>query len=112
MSVIEAETIEFIKGQSRPSIAITWKDRTGAIIDFSTGFTPVVKIGEIGVAAVATIASVTLAATAPNVILNPTVAELAALVVGETYILQVSIASASQPRIKQWKFHLLGAVLP
>lgn len=109
MSVIEAETIEFIKGQSRPSIAITWKDRTGAVIDF-TGFTVDARIGNIGVAAVATIASTAVAATAPNVILNPTVLEMANLVVGEVYVLQVSVTSAGATRIKQWKFRVGGAV--
>lgn len=111
MSAIETEVIQLIKGQTRPALTFTWKDSSGNVLNFSTGFTGTCKIGEKGATALTTIASVALAATSPNVTVTPTTAEMAPLVVGETYILQLSIASASEPRIKQWKVTILPAVL-
>jgi hypothetical protein len=62
------DTPIYIQGSDLPDLAITWKDRNDAVIDFSTGHTFSLKIGVPGSAALVTKSTgITGAATSPNV---------------------------------------------
>lgn len=61
-------SLSYIQGADLPDATFEWRDRLGALIDFSTGYTFVVKLGTPGSAATVTKSSgITGAATAPNV---------------------------------------------
>lgn len=58
----------YIQGADLPDLAITWKDSNGAIIDFSTGSTFVLKVGQPGVTASLTKSTgIAGASTSPNI---------------------------------------------
>lgn len=58
----------YIKGADLPDLTVVWYDQTGALIDFSSGWTFSLKLGDPGSAATLTKSTgITGAATAPNV---------------------------------------------
>lgn len=87
-----ATTLRYKRAAARPEITFWWRDRTGALIDFSTGYTFTFKLGAVGSAAAFTKSTgITGAAGAgveptgtPNVTLSFTAGELAALTIGPT----------------------------
>jgi hypothetical protein len=55
-------------GQELPAFAVEWRDRSGALVDFSSGWTFTVKlVNETGAAVLTKTAGITGSATAPNV---------------------------------------------
>lgn len=69
--------IEYYEGAEYPNVEITWLDSAGNIINFSSGWTFTVKIGQAGVAAIVTkTTGITGAQTAPNVTISWAAAEL------------------------------------
>jgi hypothetical protein len=63
-----AEMPEYIQGADIPDLAITWLDNAGTVIDYSSGYTFSLKLGQPGQAAAMTKSTgITGAATAPNV---------------------------------------------
>lgn len=61
-------TPTYIKGAELADLAVTWQDSDGDVIDFSTGWTFSVKVGQPGEAAAFTkTTNITAAAAAPNV---------------------------------------------
>ena len=62
-----ASLLEYIQGADLPDAAITWLDRNGSVIDFSSGYTFSLKIGTPGQTALLSKSSgFTGAATSPN----------------------------------------------
>lgn len=60
--------VAYVQGSDLPDLAYDWKDTKGLLIDYSTGWTFELKIGEPGVAALVTKTSgITGAATSPNI---------------------------------------------
>lgn len=58
----------YIQGAELPDLTIAWRDSAGNLIDFSSGYTFVLKLGTPGAAAVLTKSTgITGAATSPNV---------------------------------------------
>lgn len=58
----------YIEGADLPDLTLTWKDENDAVINFSTGWTFVLKVGQPGSAALFTKSTgIVGAATAPNV---------------------------------------------
>lgn len=76
--------VAYVQGSDLPDLTFEWRDRSGALIDFSSGYTFVLKVGTPGSAAdVTKSAGITGAATAPNVTVAwATAGELNALVPG------------------------------
>lgn len=63
-----SESVVYIKGADLPDLAVTWKDSDGSVIDFSSGWTFSLKLGDPGSAATLTkTTGITGASTAPNV---------------------------------------------
>ena len=75
-------TYTYRADQELPAMTLTWRDADGAIIDFSSGWTPTVKVAA-ATAPTTTLltktAGITLAATAPNYQIDWTLADLATL---------------------------------
>ena len=60
--------VSYVQGADLPDLTFTWRDRAGALIDFSSGYTFVLKVGTPGSAASLTKSTgITGAATDPNV---------------------------------------------
>jgi hypothetical protein len=58
----------YLQGAELPDEAVTWRDSTGALIDFSTGWTFTLRVGQPGDdALIEKTTGITGAATAPNV---------------------------------------------
>jgi hypothetical protein len=58
----------YIQGADLPDLTFDWRDRNAVLIDFSTGYTFVLKLGKPGQAATLTKSTgITGAATSPNV---------------------------------------------
>jgi hypothetical protein len=58
----------YIQGADLPDLTFEWRDSTGALINFSSGYTFVLKLGTPGSAATLTKSTtITGAATSPNV---------------------------------------------
>ncbi len=81
--------IEYEAEAELPSVEITWRDSAGNLIDFSTGWTFTARVGQTGQAAAVTkTTGITGAATAPNIVIAWSPAELDGLAPG-TYSLRV-----------------------
>lgn len=81
--------ISYIQGAELPDVEITWRDSDGTVIDFSTGWTFIVRIGTTGQAAVLEkTAGITGDNTSPNLIISWSNTELETIPVGP-YDLQV-----------------------
>jgi len=75
--------VKYSKGAEHPDIALTWRDTSGNIIDFSSGYTFELKIGNAEQIAVLTkTAFITGAATAPNITIIFAAGELDAVPAG------------------------------
>lgn len=82
-------TIVYTLGADLPDLAITWRDSSDTLIDFSTGHTFTVKIGRPGATAFVTkTLGITGAATAPNVSISWSITDLASLAAG-IYTIQI-----------------------
>lgn len=102
----------YTRGAELPSITIEALDTNGQPIDFSTGWTFQVKVGEPGKTAVITATTVVGAATSPNLVVNWTPGVLDTLVTGVTYTVQVKCtATGGQDRIYSTQVRVTDAVL-
>lgn len=60
----------YLTSQEYPSIRLVWKDGTGTVIDFSSGYTWTVILAQESEAVLTKTTGVTGAATSPNVTIN------------------------------------------
>lgn len=108
-----ATTLEYVLGAELGDAEITWNASDGTVIDFSSGWTFQVKVGQVGSAASFTkTTGITGAATAPNLTVAwATSGELNSLTAGG-YDLQITAtrSSDSKTRICQFRLVISGAV--
>jgi hypothetical protein len=102
-------------GDELPSITPTWKDSNGNVIDFSSGFTYRLRVALNGVTALEKTSGITGASTAPNITIDWTVDELAALTGGQVYTAQLRARRTSDNKDRTLAFAVktsaeLGAV--
>jgi hypothetical protein len=91
--------VSYVQGADLPDLAFDWRDSSGALINFSSGYTFVLKIGEPGSAASVTKSTgITGAATSPNVTVAwATSGELNTLAVG-VYTVQLIATRTSDSK--------------
>lgn len=94
-------TPTYVKGAELADLAVTWQDSDGDVIDFSSGWTFSVKVGQPGSAAEFTKTSnITGAATAPNVTVAwSTSGELNNLTDG-TFVVQITATRGSDSKTR------------
>jgi hypothetical protein len=80
--------VTYIQGAELPDILVTWKDENGNVINFSSGWTFTLRLGQLGQAAVLTKTDLVGAATAPNLTISWTSTEIESLAVN-TYTMQI-----------------------
>ena len=103
---------QYTRGAELPSITIEALDADGLPIDFSTGWTFEVKVGEPGKTALVTTTTVVGAATKPNLTVNFAPGVLDPLTLGVTYTAQVTCTNAAgQARIYTTQLRVVEAVL-
>lgn len=84
---------EYRVGQELVSVAVDWRDKDNATVDFSTGWTFTVYVAAAtapSTALVTKTTGITGAATAPNVTIDWTTTELAALTAGTSGTIYVA----------------------
>lgn len=59
--------LTYVADSENPGTDIVWKDSTGTLIDFSTGFTFTVKLSQDGTTVVTKTTGITGSATIPNI---------------------------------------------
>ena len=86
--------------QEDPAYVVTWLDRNGDPIDFSSGYTFSLKLvsATAGTTALTKTTGITGAATAPNVSVVWSAAELAAVAVGD-YIPHLTATTGGRDRV-------------
>lgn len=106
-----ARLLQYIQGSDLPDATFEWRSGTGAIIDFSTGYTFTLKIGTPGQAATLTkTTGITGAATSPNVTVAwSTSGELNTLATG-TYSGQLKATRTSDSKDRFFPFDV--SILP
>lgn len=89
----------YVQGSDLPDLTFEWKDGSGNVIDFSSGYTFVLKIGTPGAAAALSKSTgITGAATSPNVTVSwATSGELNTLATG-VYTLQLIVTRSSDSK--------------
>lgn len=103
---------QYTRGAELPSITIEALDADGLPIDFSTGWTFQVKVGEPGKTALVTTTSVVGAATKPNLTISFAAGVLDPLTIGVTYTVQVACTNGTgQARIYATQLRVVDAVL-
>lgn len=103
----------YVQGSDLPDLAITWKDGSGTIINYSSGYTFVLKVGSPGSAATLTKSTgITGAAAAPNVTVAwATTGELNTLPAGSyTADLIATRTSDSKQRVFRFVLPVLAAI--
>lgn len=83
----DPQTLRFVVGSELPDKQLTWRDSTGNVIDFSTGWTFTLKIATPTTTTKSS--GITGAATAPNIKIVVTAAEWDALPAGGPYLAQL-----------------------
>jgi hypothetical protein len=104
--------VKLHKGAEHPDIALTWRDSNAAIIDFATGYTFELKIGNSGSPALfEKTVGMTGAQTSPNVTIIFIAGELDALPAGRYEAqLRARQTSSSKDRFMRFWFYLLPAI--
>jgi hypothetical protein len=100
------------KGAELPDAQITWRDSAGAIINFSSGYTFTVKIGNAGQTALLTkTTGITGAATEPNITVAWAVNDLNGLT-PDTYEMDIiaNFTATSKDRIQSAQITILDVV--
>jgi hypothetical protein len=101
--------VRYHANAERPTLRLTWYDDDDALIDFSSGYTWSLKVGNPGSAALLTKTSgITGAATAPNVTIAWTAGELA-LTPG-TYTYQLTATTSALDRTMTGQIQILDVV--
>jgi hypothetical protein len=80
--------VTYIQGAELPDILVTWRDSDGAIINFSSGWTFTLRLGQLGQAAILTKTDLVGAATAPNLTISWSNTEIENLA-AQTYTMQI-----------------------
>jgi hypothetical protein len=108
-----SEIPEYIQGADIPDLTITWLDQAGDVIDYSSGYTFSLKLGQPGQAAALTKSTgITGAATSPNITVTWAASnELNTLDAG-TYTLDViaTRAADSKQRIMRRELRVKAAI--
>jgi hypothetical protein len=104
--------VKLHKGAEHPDIALTWRDSSAAIIDFASGYTFELKIGNSGSPALFTkTVGITGAQTAPNVTINFVAGELDGLSANRYEAqLRARQVSTNKDRFMRFWFYLLPAI--
>ena len=104
---------QYTRGAELPGITIDAYDSARQPIDFSTGWTFTVKVGEPGKTAVTSAGTVTGAATLPNLTVNWASGALDVLTIGTTYTLQITAhhTASNLDRIYTAQLRIVDAVL-
>lgn len=98
--------VTIVEGSDLPDLAISWLDRTGSIIDYSSGYTFTVKVGvEGGAASITKTSNIVGAATSPNILVSWATSEIGTLSAGR-YVIEV-IATATDGRERRRQLPLL-----
>lgn len=110
-----ADTIAvYYKGAALPDLACLWEDDDGDIIDFTSGYTFIAKVGTPGATALFTKTTGFVgAATDPNLtLLWPTTGELQSLAPNQSYTIDITATRTSdgKPRKAQYTIFLRDAV--
>lgn len=97
----------YVQGSDLPDLTITWRDSSNAIIDFSSGYTFSLKVGQPGLSATVTKSTgISGASTSPNVTISwSTSGELNTLTPG-TYIAQLIASRTSDSKQRFFQFVL------
>ena len=106
--------ISYIQGAELPDVEITWRDSDDAIIDFSTGWTFIVRIGQTGQAAtLEKTTGITGDNIAPNVVIAWSNTELETVPVN-TYQMQVIARHTASGKDRKFSetFAIEAQVLP
>lgn len=104
---------QYTRGAELPAITIDALDANGLPIDFSTGWTFAIKVGEPGKTAVVTASTVVGDAVKPNLTINWSAGALDPLVGGVVYTvqLQATLTATGQDRIYTTQLRVVDAVL-
>lgn len=82
--------VTYIQGAELPDIEITWTDSDGSVIDYSTGYTFTILLGQLGQAAILTkTTGIVGNNTAPNIVVTWSNTEIESLAVA-TYVMQIT----------------------
>jgi hypothetical protein len=101
--------VRYFANAERPTLRLTWYDDDDNLIDFSSGYTWSLKVGNPGSAALLTKTSgITGAATAPNVTIAWTAGELN-LTPG-TYTYQLTATTSALDRTMTGQIQILDVV--
>lgn len=99
--------VTMIQGADLPDLALTWKDRSGNLIDFSSGWTFSVKVGVVaGTALITKTTNITGAATAPNLTISWATSEVGTLAAG-SYVVEIIATETSDSRERKAKVSLV-----
>lgn len=88
----------YLSSSEYPSVQLTWKDSTGAVIDFSSGYTFTVILSIDGAAALTKTSGISGSATAPNITINWSAGELN-LTAGLYQLFVIARDGASKDRV-------------
>lgn len=105
--------IKYYKGAEHPDIALTWRDNSGTIIDFATGYTFELKIGHASATAALTkTTNIGGASTSPNITVTFLPAELDAIPVGlYEGQLRANLTASNKDRFMRFWFLLQPSVV-
>lgn len=100
-------SVTYTQGAELPDLTIEWKDTAGNLIDFSSGYTFVLKLGVPGAAATLSKSTgITGAATSPNVTVAwATSGELNTIATG-FYHAHLNATRTSDQKLRVFKFGL------
>jgi len=104
--------IEYYEGAEYPNVEVTWLDSDGAVINFSSGWTFTVRIGQAGQAAIVTkTTGITGGAVAPNLVVSWSADELDTLT-PDTYAMDVIAreTATNKDRIQSTVLTIFSAV--
>lgn len=104
--------ITYYKGAELPTVEVTWLDSNGAVINFSTGYTFTVKIGNPGQSALLTKTNgITGSATSPNIVIDWATGDLAGLA-PDTYDMDITanLTAGNKDRIQSTEITIKNVV--
>jgi hypothetical protein len=101
--------VRYHANAERPTLRLTWYDDDDNLIDFSSGYTFSLKVGNPGSAALLTkTTNITGAATAPNVTIAWTAGELA--IAPGTYTYELTATTSALDRVMSGQLQILDTI--
>lgn len=98
--------IDYIVGADLPNLAVTWKDSSGNVIDYSSGYTFAAKVGHRGTTSFTKTTGITGAATSPNVLVQwANTGELNSLAPG-IYVLEIIATETATTKQRKYQTRL------